>query len=291
MTNEIFKIVKEFPIFEEIMNNSRMECNNWNNANFSHITDENYPHFKNHVKSICEKFDKYTCTIQLHSNTSVPYNSSCKYLYYWLYYYNNMQTNVEEVKKLYDEMISADSTAHQNLCRKYVTTITEDVMPKLKDLHGMYKNLNILEKNSSPQSEDKCSCANKCAELYMKYIGSCESNNYSDFCNELKNVRHKYNALNTIKSCDELTYKILPLLQKNNIRIPIVITILVILLISITLFILHNFTPYNSCFQGTLRRKRNKWNNIDKDYNIFQSYKNVNSATMKSRQNILYHIV
>ncbi|GAW84299.1 variable surface protein [Plasmodium gonderi] len=292
MTNEIFKIVKEFPDFEEIMNNSQTECNSWNDANFYHITDENYPHFKNHVKSICEKFDKYTCTIQRHSDTSVPYNSSCKYLYYWLYHYNNNEWNIDEVKKLYDALISADSTFHQLLCKTYiVTTITEDVMPKLKDLHGMYRNLNILEKNSSPQSEDKCKCANDCAQLYMKYKNSCESNNYFDLCNELINVRKKYNELSTTKCYKQLTYKMLPLFKRNNIIVPIVITIIVILIISITLFNLHKFTPYNSCFQGTLRRKRNKWNNIDKDYNIFQSYKNMNSATMKCRQNILYHIV
>ncbi|GAW84139.1 variable surface protein [Plasmodium gonderi] len=291
MNNDNFKIVKEFPKFEEIMNNSQTECNSWNADNFSHITDENYPHFKNYVQSICEKFDKYTCTIQHHRGTSVTYNSSCKYLYYWLYHYNNNEWNIDEVKKLYDALISADSTSHQHLCKTYnVTTITEDVMPKLKDLHDMYTNLNILEKNSSSQYEDKCKCAKDCAELYMKYKNSCESNNYFDLCNELIYVREKYNELSTTKCYDQLTYKTLPLFKKNNITVPILITIFLILIISITLFNLHKFTPYNSCFQGTLRRKRNKWNNIDNDYNIFQSYKNVSSAALKSRHHILYHI-
>ncbi|GAW84539.1 variable surface protein [Plasmodium gonderi] len=291
MTNEIYKIAKEFLKYENIMNNSDSTGSSLNEDNFIGITNENFPGFSNNVKTICNKFDKYTTTIQTSHYTTMLNNSSCLYLYYWIYYYNNNnQRNIEEVKKLYGELINADSTSHKEICKNYVvTTITEDIMLKLKHLHDMYTKLNSIQNNSSFQCRDKCKCANECAQLYMEYKNPCESNSYSDFCNELINVRETYNTLNKTQCFDQLTYKMLPLFQKSNMAVSIVITIIVIFLITLTLFIMHKFTPYNSCFQGTLRRKRNKWNNIDKDYNIFQSYKNVSSPAMKSRHHILYH--
>ncbi|GAW84110.1 variable surface protein [Plasmodium gonderi] len=273
MTNDIYKIAKEFLKYENIMNNSDKTGSILNDANFKEIKGKTFPGFSN-IETICKKFDNYTNAIQTNIDTNVSYNSSCIYLYYWLYYYNNNnERNIVEVKKLYDELISADSTAHQELCKTYIgTTITDDVMSKLKDLHVMYTNLDNIEENNSSQCADKCSCANECSALYVKYKDSCELNSYSNFCNELKNVREKYNELSTTKCSVQLSYKKLPLFQKYNITIPI-------------------FIPYNSCFQGTIRRKRNKWNNIDEDYIIFQSYHNVSSAAMNSKHNILYHNV
>ncbi|GAW84301.1 variable surface protein [Plasmodium gonderi] len=288
MTNDIFKIVNEFSDFEKIMNNSKTKGNSPNDENFKEIKTKVFPGFNSKVEIICKNFDNYTNTIQTNSDTKVSYNSSCIYLYYWLYYFNNNnnERNIEPVKIIYDELNKADSTAHQTICpQSDYSTITDNDMLKLKDLHVMYTYLN----NNSSHSPDKCSGGNECAELYMKYKVLCESNSYSNFCNELKNVREKYNELSTTKCSVHLTYKMLPLFQKYNIGVPIVITILVILLISITLFILNNFTPYNTCFKGRLTEKRNKWNNKDVDYNIFQSYKNVSSAIMKSRHHILYN--
>ncbi|GAW84315.1 variable surface protein [Plasmodium gonderi] len=278
MAKNIYKFVKKFPELKKIMENGSLPSDSVETGNCSSFKNEEFSTLGSYVEEICKKVENYQQNVAVNStfrNTEFP----CIYLYYWLYFYNrDTKKCVSEFISLYQNLINF---LDLNYCNDYFknvyTTITDDEMSKLKVLDDMYTNLKNIENNSNPPCKNKCSCANECAELYMKYKGSCESNNYSDFCNELKNVRHKYNALNTIKNCDELTYKILPLLQKNNIRIPIVITIL--------------FVPYNLCFQRTLRRKQNKWNNKDEDYNIFQSYKNVKSGTMKSRHHILYHKV
>ncbi|GAW84298.1 variable surface protein [Plasmodium gonderi] len=185
MSNDIYKIAKEFLKYENIMNKTHTEVYSWNEPNFTHITENNFPGFGFHIQTICKDFDNYTSTIVKDTTNSIK--SSCMYLYYWLYYKNDNR-NIENVKKRYVTLIKTDSTYHATLCKTYVfTTITEDIMPKLKDLH--------------------------------------------------------------------------------------------------------DFTPYILCFKRTLRRKRNKSNNIDEDYNMFQSCKIVSSATVKSRQNILYHNV
>ncbi|GAW83929.1 variable surface protein [Plasmodium gonderi] len=290
MIKDIYKIAKEFLQYEKIMGVAKISDSYHNKVNFNDITMDKFPYFGDNVQNICKYFDNYTSAVVQDTANSIKF--SCMYLYYWLYYYNNEKRNTEKVNELYKALISADSTSHNTLCpQSDYTTITEDVMLKLKDLHNMYTKINYIQNNSSPQSENKCNDANECAKLYMKYKVSCESNSYPDFCYELINVRETYNALSTTNCFDQLTHKMLPLFQKNNIRVPIVITIVVILLISITLFILHKLTPYNPCFQGILKRKQNKWNNVDEDYNMFQSYKNVNNAPMKSRHHIFYYKV
>ncbi|GAW84313.1 variable surface protein [Plasmodium gonderi] len=289
MEKDIYKLAKDFPTLGSIMKNTTLSSGNSITGNCISFRREKFQNFFPSVENICKKVEDYTEIIEKqHWDMLNKSKSSCIYLYYWLYYYNNNK-NMGHIKSLFHELLKAIDTSHNNICSEIAyTTITDDEMQKLKDLHDMYTKLNNIENNTT-SFDDKCSCANECAISYMKYKNPCESNSFSDFCNELKNVREKYNALSTIKSCNHLTYKILPLFQKNNITFPVVITIILILLISITLFILLKFTPYNSCFQGALSRKRNKWNNIDEDYVIFQSYKNESNASMNNRHHILYH--
>ncbi|GAW84153.1 variable surface protein [Plasmodium gonderi] len=291
MAKNIYKLAKDFPTLESIMNNARTSVHRVKTGNCSSLEREKFQTSASSVNEICEQVENYGDAIKLQESEYTFTKSSCIYLYYWLYYYNNnYKKYVSEVKSLYTVLIrDLDLTNCTTGVKSDYSTISDDEMLKLKDLHDMYTNIKNIMNNSSSPCKDKCNCANKCANLYMKYKVSCESDNYSDFCNELKNVRHKYNALSTTECTEELKYKMLPLFQKNNISVPIVITTLVILLIAITLFILHNFTQYNLCSQGTLRRKRNKWNHIDEDYNIFQSYKNGRKDTIKSRHHILYY--
>ncbi|GAW83927.1 variable surface protein [Plasmodium gonderi] len=233
MDKDIYKLAKDFPTWGSIMENAKSSNSDGITGNCNSFEAAKFKNFDHSVQKICKQAENYTSTIESTYWERLNQSKfSCIYLYYWLYYYNNNK-NMGHIKSLFHEFLETIDTSHKNICSESAyTTITDDEMQKLKDLHDMYTKLNNIENNTT-SFDDKCSCANECAISYMKYKNPCESNSFSDFCNELKNVREKYNALRA------------------------------------------------------LRRKRNKWNNIDENYNIFQSYKNESNASMKRRHHIL----
>ncbi|GAW83926.1 variable surface protein [Plasmodium gonderi] len=236
INNYIIKLLykKKFPELKKIMENERHHIDSVTTGNCSSFSEDKYKRFKNCVQKICKEVEYYQQIVVRNYRDELS-EYPCIFLYYRLYFYNpDTKKYVSEVKSLYQKLIEdLDLTNCTAGVKSYYSTITDDEMLKLKDLHDMYTYLN----NSGSDNDDECNDVNKCAQLYFQYKNSCESSSYSDFCNELKNVRDKYNEIRTLK------------------------------------------------------RKRNKWNNIDEDYNIFQSYKNVRSATMKSRHHIFYNKV
>ncbi|GAW82016.1 variable surface protein [Plasmodium gonderi] len=219
-------------------------------------------------------------------------NIRCLYLYFWIFYVLYKGINeYDKIKKLFEGFLEAYAKYDKSICEYYKTNITSDLLEKLKDIHDMNSKIKSISEDSESCKVDKCKCAKECYDIYRKYEDICNSNSDNNFCDALNNIKEQYGQLMKTQNCNNGAPKMLRSFQKNNITVPIVSTILVILVILISLFILYKFTPYNSCFRRVLRREKNRWNNRGEYYNMLQSYKSVSTTPKKSGHNIIYRTV
>ncbi|GAW83912.1 variable surface protein [Plasmodium gonderi] len=216
-----YKSVRDFPQCKNIMDRVIQKTDTVKTSN---CDIEELKHFKTSNFDVIKKCnDVQNFMSEIQNNTyNIPKESSCIYLYYWLYQENNRVNNSNEIKKIYDAVIKV---FHDDLivqCTNYKDIIiVDDEMLKFNDLLDMYTKLN----NSCTQ---KCQCLKGCADLYIKHVQTCKKYNNTYFCKELLNLKGQYEKGMMNENCEPGVPKTLPSLQSYNIitltLIPVFVT-------------------------------------------------------------------
>ncbi|GAW82731.1 variable surface protein [Plasmodium gonderi] len=257
-----------------------------------HYIKEYVKNFNFDLSSTCRTVTHYLQNQK--STNEINTYVGCMYLYYWLY--NDLlhkNKNSVYIKNLYDAFINAfNRNTVTPICSDFNMHLTQEVLENLKDIYEINTKLyNFINGRGECSGDRKCKCGEECANTYMRHQKNCQSNQYPDFCNALKNIRQQYNEEMEKEKCNNIEYQILPIFQAKNIRVSPLIPIVIILVISIFLFNIYKFTTFGSYFRRIIKRKRNKWNNIVEEYNMFQNYETMNSIPKNSIYNIKYSSV
>ncbi|VUZ95554.1 PIR protein [Plasmodium vivax] len=206
----------------------------------------------------------------------------CKYLSYWLY--EKIENNDEltyNTLSLYQNFMQMNEhfpILEKNICNNYIEVISEDTYNELKELYGLFDELNNLQKNSHPQILQICENATKCYTKYMSYKDTCHGNKKKNLRNELERFRREYNSFIQNKASCNPQIKTLPSFQETNVDV-LIIPIVIVL-----------FTPLGSWFYGRIKRKKNmrKFMNEEKEQFSYDSkIPNINSH--KTQYNIAYY--
>ncbi|GAW84120.1 variable surface protein [Plasmodium gonderi] len=244
---------------------------------------------KAQFKEICPQTFSYLNDIQIYAVDNEKLKEAhCVYLYYWLYDSDGETKNSDDIKKLYDELINADNEHQDGRCMNYNDIIiTYDEKTKLKDIYDMYTEIDKIN-SETDACEDNCGCAKNCSEIYKNHMETCKYNKISNFCNELRNIKKKYDKKMINVVCGSDIPKTLPSFQNYNITTLILIPVFVILAISSFLFIMYKFTPYGPSIRCATMMKRKHYNNIDKEKNILELYETNSCVLRNHRYHILY---
>ncbi|GAW84065.1 variable surface protein [Plasmodium gonderi] len=254
---------------------------------------------KDQFKDKCAQTLSYLNEIQQfkHGDNNLE-KALCLYLYYWLYDSKTEGMNGRDIKELYHKLITVNNLEQDERCKDFKDiTIAEDELSKLKDIYEIYNKINKLNVQDAC-SPKKCECAKECANIYKKYVESCRQDNATYFCNELINIKEKYEKVILNLGCNNDTPKTLPSFQTNNttvltlipVSLTIVIFIFVCVLYKVSKCIIYiNFTPYGSCFLCSRVRKKNNCNNIDHYINTLQLYEISNGNFHNKECHILYN--
>ncbi|GAW84217.1 variable surface protein [Plasmodium gonderi] len=215
----------------------------------------------------------------------------CIYLYFWLYDYKHTNNYNVDMKNLYDIVLTvSNSITVENICQHYKNYLNDNIYQKLKDIYDLnIKLMKFLNENYEHSNVNKCKFAKEFAQLYMRYENICSQNNYPDFCNALKNAKMQYSDEMNKITCDNFEYKFLPTFQIHNKSFPKLTTIIGFFIMPFFLFILYKFTPFGSLLRCEILKKRNEWNNKNKEWNIKQSFEISNSVSRDGIYNVLYN--
>ncbi|GAW84428.1 variable surface protein [Plasmodium gonderi] len=221
----------------------------------------------NDFLNICHKGTYYLYT-QYKTNYDIITDIACVYLYFWIYHYILKEKAIDIKKMVYINLMDASGATNMDTYQFYGKYVTEDILKKMKDLYDMYSNLNNLEDNCSSDSE--FNFLNDCASSYMCYQEICKSNKDPDFCAKIE-------------------YQILPSFRKRKIYVFIIIPIVLLLIISLSLFYVSKFTKHDSWIRLLIKRIKNKFNSIDEVWDSLQTYEVSSNISRNMRCNILYN--
>ncbi|GAW84528.1 variable surface protein [Plasmodium gonderi] len=279
MENSIYKFLPLLPIYNEIMNNYKNEANtgtggSWHSdvCNIKHrqkrleiINDENLK-----KQNICTEAMLYLVDIQTMDNSTLE-KSSCIYLYFWLSHNLKHINNIEDITNNYDNLLKLYESFGNGLpdhkCNKYKIQIIEDLR-LIKDIHDIH---NYAKKR-------KIINLNKDATFVQKAMS-------------LKNYYDKKIQTKGTVTCDTKMTSVTETAVscKNNIAFPIIITLFVTSLITISLFILHKYTSFSSYLKSIISYKRNKYNHIGEEINRFHGPQISNSIVRDDEYYMLYN--
>ncbi|KMZ96369.1 hypothetical protein PVNG_06146 [Plasmodium vivax North Korean] len=118
-------------------------------------------------------------------------------------------------------------------------------------------------KGNNQLGDNKCICATKCVDLYKKNINICEEGNDNDLCYELDNLKERYDSYMKSKvDCPDLP-KTLESYRIYNPAVVVITPFSVLLVISLTLFLLYKFTPFGLIFRKGTNNKNKIPENLD----------------------------
>ncbi|CAI7718293.1 Plasmodium vivax Vir protein, putative [Plasmodium vivax] len=217
----------------------------------------------------------------------------CIYLYFWIYenlldksLYNN--NNFDIYKKFLEEYNTYKMFSNINqICSGYNK---DELNGKLKDLYYLYYKFYKL-KNDNECTSMKCNCAENCFTLYMECNNSCDKDINGISCEKLEKFRLQYNEyMKTNVNCDR-KYTYLPSAIKFD-RKAFLISVLVILVISFTLFGLYKFTPLGSRMCPRNKKKKKMWNRVDEEIYDTKNALEMSDGNSKERPyNLGYHFM
>ncbi|KMZ96038.1 hypothetical protein PVNG_05976, partial [Plasmodium vivax North Korean] len=175
--------------------------------------------------------NKYTCQqvmYILNSISSVPESEhnddKCKYLYYWTYQ-RSLQKNInyDVALNLYRSFLNTYFVDHTDphICKNYMLPTKDIILKRSAKLIELY---DIINKNSH---QFDCTCAKKCSDLYISYLGECQNDYDYDCCSELQSFKYKYDKkMESIDKC-EGGKKILPSAIKHDLHVIIIIPMII----------------------------------------------------------------
>ncbi|GAW83900.1 variable surface protein [Plasmodium gonderi] len=291
MVEGIYTIVKHFPEYNNIIEKHK-------HTKFDHD-------FSSKCKGILNKFPgefgisyvpmcfqamSYLYDI-LVSENSISTGHVCKYLYYWIYHSLINENTKSYAKQLYRSVLNEwDSSFIFKACINYPENISENVLKNMKHIYDMRNKINDI-KNFTTKScfRNICLCFQECADMYSKKVNECISNDNSDFCSALKNIKTELQELNSKHKCQIYMPEFALSFQINKIRVSIIITFLIMCVACIFTFIVYKYTPYSSWLRGTIKTVTNKMKNIFEEKNILHNFEGYNIDLDDKRYSILYY--
>ncbi|GAW84098.1 variable surface protein [Plasmodium gonderi] len=282
-----YNIYKKVHLFDQ--EKTRIEQFTHDNTESKYCVSKNIKHDsieENYYKNNCPKAVSYLDNWE----TDIPItglDTYCIYLYYWIYVEGFKKSYNNYIKTIYDEFLKAYENLDTKICNDYKEIITDDILGKLHDLYEM--NCKLNNRNNECFNADRCESAKECSSIYMKYEEECELNNHTDFCKELEELRNRYNEKMETLSCPNFEYQILPSFQTYNIKVFILMPFVMILIISIFLTILYKFTSCASYFPYRRIRKKNTYDSVREENNIFQCSKVTDTISANKEYIILYN--
>ncbi|CAI7721677.1 PIR protein [Plasmodium vivax] len=262
MPERIYNAVSSFPQYKTILSDSYNGSAPANNA----WCDEAVKTFAKDgdisKKNICVTSIKYLEEIKGKKN-NLYISNGCKYLYYRIYDKKQEDQEYSDIiyefyKKLLKEYISKEINTFEDNTAK----INKDIYEKLKNLDELYDNFNE-HKNSKYCNIGSCVCAQKCAKLYEKCRPECYGNYNTPFCVELHKFAERFNVY--LRGNNECNKKIeeLKVFNKNNSRIVITGSAVLLVVIVLSLFILYKIIQY----RRKAHRQKSKMKNIREHMN------------------------
>ncbi|KMZ76913.1 hypothetical protein PVIIG_06507 [Plasmodium vivax India VII] len=202
-------------------------------------------HFTQNVETYvqtCKDVYTYLKDLEKHDGNVDYVTKRCKYLNYWLYEkIENKDQETYNTLSLYQKFIHMDDEIDlidKKVCNNYIEVISEDTYNELKELYGLFDELNNLQKNSHPQILQICENATKCYTKYMSYKDTCHGNKKKNLRNELERFRREYNSFIQNKASCNPQLKTLPSFQETNVDV-LIIPIVIVLVICFTLIIMY----------------------------------------------------
>ncbi|KNA01562.1 hypothetical protein PVNG_05008 [Plasmodium vivax North Korean] len=190
------------------------------------------------VKHVCPAVINYLNTLALDANDSYKVKG-CNYLYYAVYDMLQAQHIPNEITyKLYKDILETYNLKKEYKCHVYIENYNSDVFKTLKNLHSLYDYFYKYEKKAQCNNKT-CDCAEECAKIYNEYIVKCNNHNSSSLCTELYKFAKEFNNhLSQDNVCNDKITK-LEIFNPYNLRIIILIPIILIFVISFSVFILY----------------------------------------------------
>ncbi|GAW84032.1 variable surface protein [Plasmodium gonderi] len=266
MIETMFEPVKFFPKWEQIIDNIDWKTEK-DFMNYCNYFKGKFPNtFNSNVEDICYQSLAYLDKVYTTYESSLE-ETAFIYFYYWIYKYKLKKGgNVEDIKKLYKELIEKFDESwysHTRLKKYKEKYIPDNELEDLMNLHDMYKSF-ILIKNK------------------------CEPNKNENYCNTIKDIMNKYNPQVIIETNKTSTPKELHYCQVNIVK-SIIITIVITLVISSLLVIIYKFIPYGSFMNFPIKRNRNKCNNTYDEWNSMQSSEISSNISRNRIYDVLYN--
>ncbi|GAW84695.1 variable surface protein, partial [Plasmodium gonderi] len=243
MKDNIYASVALFPTCKETLDKYKEQEQGISATYCTQVTGIS-TNIKTKFNQNCPKADFYLNEIykSSHSNDELK-RAACIYIYYWIYNDILKDTgNDIEIQNLYNGFLEAHHKPGDLNFKDFVDIkITKNELKKLKDIYEIDTEIKNMDK-------DKCACAKKLYNFYIQQEDECKHKSNNDFCDELENIRDRYNAQMINTNCPDGTPQLLPSFHPLNITKLIITTIVIIIVISIFIIILYK--NYQVIFRG-----------------------------------------
>ncbi|KMZ83273.1 hypothetical protein PVBG_05900 [Plasmodium vivax Brazil I] len=242
------------------------------------------------INAQCSKAQHYLSKIETSSDPQ-HISNACKYFVYWLYYdVLKKDTDNRKILKIYQDVLTAyiDGSRKENF-RNYVNFFSERTIENLIKLTEMYESFYKFTEERISHEDVKCNHADECIRLHNENIKVCEEGNDYDFCYELDNLKESYDTyMKSYERCPRLP-KTLESYRAYNTASLIITPISILLVISLSLFLLYKFTPFGS-FLGKRTKKQKKIpGNLDYATHVLpHTSERVNNYNNNRQYNISY---
>ncbi|SBT73380.1 PIR protein [Plasmodium ovale] len=232
---------------------------------------------------------------KLKENSHLSRQSSCIYLYYWIYkdvlHKNETPNDTEKVyksfKSVYEEY-QDDSEA----CEIYTEYINKYIFDKIEKLIELHENFDTFQSSPNPTKEEDCIYAKTCYEKYNLHADEFCKDGWNEFCDELYNFKERYDkGMKSITTCGEDIPKTLPSLIGNSTFVFLVPFVMVFLM-PLILFILYKFNLLPRWLQTLIRSKKITHDYISQEEHQLHHTSREPKENMKgSPYNLAYHSV
>ncbi|GAW83982.1 variable surface protein [Plasmodium gonderi] len=232
----------------------------------------------------CQNLSLYLDHIK--TNTRNNQKASCIYFSYKLKdFLKRKGATCGGEKNCYEIMKNKAKNDHMvlfDICKDHVVDISDSTYYIMEKLIHLYDQCLFLT------YDNDCNYGIECYEIYRDLLLISQNGNNNSFKDVLENFKDKYNSeMKTRTGCESVP-KILHSHYGGYARKAFLASFLVIILISITTFILYKYTKYSIYLQPFVLRLQILWRNQDgvsKLSNLFET----ENTKLTHKYNILYN--